>query len=81
MTPTHPYDRIDEEHAHFRRKILGRRRWLVSWDRRDDGRWLARVSCPHLPMTIVRSGITRCEAIRFATEFLEDLAPREEPIR
>lgn len=69
------YNRRDEEHARFRRAVLGRRQWLVSWEERGDGRWLARVSCPQLPMTIERSGNTRCEAIRFATEFLEDLVP------
>jgi hypothetical protein len=67
-------DRWDIRRAVSRRDRLGRRRWLVNWQRRPDGWWLARVSCPRVPITIERAGPTRCQAIRRAAEALALLA-------
>lgn len=67
------HDRHDEAEAVRVREDLGRRGRLVSWRRRRDGRWLARVSDPEFPGTIERSGRTRCEAIRLAASYLAGL--------
>jgi hypothetical protein len=67
-------DRWDDLRAIRRRADLARRRWLVSWHRRGDGSWLARVSSPDLPVTIERASSTRCRAIDRAARYLADLA-------
>jgi hypothetical protein len=64
-------DRVDEHRARRLRFQLGRRRWLVSWQRQDDGRWLARLSCPSLVFTLERSGKTRTAAIAHAVSTLD----------
>ncbi len=63
-------DRRDEHHAGSRREVLGRRRWLLSWRRHHDGRWLVRLSCPEFPETVERCCPTRREAIARAEEAL-----------
>lgn len=60
------FDGRDQRRAQLLRLELGARLWLVSWSRRRDGRWLARVSCPQFDATFERSGWSRCEAIRRA---------------
>jgi hypothetical protein len=62
---------MDERRARRLRFQLGRRRWLVSWQRRSDGRWLARLSCPSLVFTLERSGKTRTAAIAHAMRTLD----------
>ncbi len=66
-------DRWDDQWAKRRRADLAHRRWLVSWQRRDDGQWLARVSSPDLPVTIERARSTRCRAIEAAVKYLAEL--------
>lgn len=55
------------------RAAYGRRRWLISWERRPDGRWAARLSCPDRPETVVRHGTTRCRAACAADRALRRL--------
>jgi hypothetical protein len=64
-------DRMDERRARRLRFQLGRRRWLVSWQRQSDGRWLARLSCPSLVFTLERTGTTRTAAIARALRTLD----------
>jgi hypothetical protein len=64
-------DRWDERRARRLRFRLGERRWLVSWHRRSDGRWAARLSCPSLVFTLERTGKTRTAAIAHAVRTLE----------
>ena len=59
--------RLDERVARQRRRELGERLWLLSWQRDPDGRWRARLSCPELPRTVERTGWTRCAAITRST--------------
>jgi hypothetical protein len=66
-------DRLDERGARRLRHVLGQDRWLVSWERADDGRWRARLSCPVLITTLERTGRSRTEAIRRATRALAHL--------
>jgi hypothetical protein len=76
----HLLDAWDDREARLLRAELGGHRWLVSWTRRDDGRWLARVSCPSLPTTVERDGRSRCRAIRRAEAALHRLlGPDDEP--
>jgi hypothetical protein len=56
-------DHVDERRARRLRFQIGQRRWLVSWHRKSDGRWLARLSCPSLVFTLERTGKTRTAAI------------------
>lgn len=65
-------DRRDDRRARRRRDELGRRRWLVSWQSRRDGWWVARVSCPQDPETVERAGATRLDAIESAERALAD---------
>jgi hypothetical protein len=64
-------DRMDERRARRLRFQLGQRRWLVSWQRRSDGRWLVRLSCPSLVFTLERTGKTRTAAIAQAVRTLD----------
>jgi hypothetical protein len=64
-------DHVDEHRARQLRFRLGQRRWLVSWQRLNDGRWLARLSCPSLVFTLERSGKTRTAAIAHAIRTLD----------
>jgi hypothetical protein len=57
---------VDERRARRLRLRFGQRRWLVSWQRQPDGRWLARLSCPSLVFTLERIGSTRTAAIAHA---------------
>lgn len=70
-------DQWDDHWAVRRRAVLARRRWLVSWTRREDGSWLARVSAPELPVTIERAGKSRRLAIQRATKYLAELTRDE----
>ncbi|RUL85733.1 hypothetical protein [Tautonia sociabilis] len=63
-------DDRDARRADRLRRSLGRMRWLISWERRGDGRWVARLSCPELPETVARCGRSRCEAARRAARVL-----------
>ena len=56
-------DRLDERRARHRRATLGLKRWLLSWHRRADGRWVARLSGPATVRTIERAARTRAAAI------------------
>ena len=60
------FDGVDEDRAIKLRVDLGKKRWLLSWEPRDDGAWLARISPPGPSRTIVRHGRTRVEAIERA---------------
>lgn len=62
-------DQQDDHEARRLRDEHGRRGWLLSWYRRDDG-WNARLSCPDDPDTHERQGPTRAEAIRSVVEAL-----------
>jgi hypothetical protein len=66
-------DRVDEHRARRLRFRLGQRRWLVSWQRQKDGRWLARLSCPSLVFTLERSGGSRTAAIAHAIRTLDTI--------
>jgi hypothetical protein len=57
---------LDERRARRLREELGRRRWLVSWQRDPDGRWRARLSGPETPRTVERTARTRSRAIERA---------------
>lgn len=61
----------DERWARLMREEFGRRRWILSWQRREgaDG-WIARLSCPRLAETIEREGNSRCHAIGRANRAL-----------
>ncbi len=81
-------DRIDERRAIRRRDRFGRRRWLLSWGRADApdsgatgrGPWLARLSCPELPLTVERRGRSLRQAIGRAEAALTFLlSPPEAP--
>jgi len=63
-------DARDRRRAQRLQRMLGARRWLISWQPRPDGRWTARLSCPELPVTIARHGRTRCQAARNASRAL-----------
>jgi hypothetical protein len=56
-------DKRDDQRARVLRANYGRRGWLVSWRRLEDGSWLARLSCPEWPETVEATGATRCRAI------------------
>ena len=60
------FDGSDEKHAIKLRGDFGRIRWLLSWEPEDDGTWIARISAPGAPRTIIRHGKTRVEAIERA---------------
>jgi hypothetical protein len=64
------FDRLDERRARRRRLALGKRQWLVSWERAVDGGWRARLSCPSLVSTLERTGKTRTKAIDRSTRAL-----------
>lgn len=64
------WDRLDERRARRRRARLGRRLWLVSWQRGDGGGWWARLSSPSLLYTLERTGRTRSQAIDRAVRAL-----------
>lgn len=65
--PARVFDRLDERLAVARRAAFGRRRWLLSWHRRPDGSWLARLSGPGAERTVERSARTRsCAILRAA---------------
>jgi hypothetical protein len=66
-------DRLDERTARRLRRVLGQDRWLVSWQRENDGFWRARLSCPLVSTTLERTGRTRTEAIDRATRALTHL--------
>jgi hypothetical protein len=68
--PARIFNRLDERLAVARRAALGRRRWLLSWHRRPDGSWLARLSGPGFERTIERSALTRSGSILLATRAL-----------
>lgn len=55
-------DGIDEWRATQIRNRLGARGWLLSWSR-ESRRWVARLSRPEFPRTIVRTGRDRIDAI------------------
>ncbi len=57
----------DELRARNLREEFGRRSWLVSWNQLEQGLWLARLSCPEVPVTVERKGRTRCEAVQRAS--------------
>src|SRR5438128_2094524 len=56
-------DFMDERVARRHRRVFGRRRLLLSWQREPDGRWKARLSGPGLVHTIERTGRSRRRAI------------------
>ncbi len=56
-------DRLDERLALARRAEFGRRLWLLSWHRRPDATWTARLSGPGFERTVERSARTRAFAI------------------
>lgn len=62
-------DHQDEQEARRLRDEQGRRGWLLSWYRRDDG-WNARLSCPRDPDTREGLGPTRVGAIRGVVDAL-----------
>jgi hypothetical protein len=64
------FDRLDEHRARRLRSALGRRQWLVSWDRLGDGCWRARLSCPSFDSTLERTGKSRARAIGRASRAL-----------
>lgn len=66
-------DVLDERAAQRLQGTLGRRRWLVSWQRDANGRWRARLSGPELIHTIERTGGTRWRAIRRSVGALDRL--------
>jgi len=65
------FDGVDEDRAMKLRIHFGQRRWVVSWEPREDGTWLARISSPGVSRTIVRHGRTRVEAIDRAARTLQ----------
>jgi hypothetical protein len=67
------FDRVDERRARRLRCRLGQRRWLLSWQQQSDGRWLARLSCPALVVTLERAGRTRTAAIAHAVRTLNSI--------
>jgi hypothetical protein len=66
-------DRLDERRAVRLRAVLGKDRWLVSWQYEGDRRWRARLSCSLLVSTLERTGRTRTEAIGRAAQALDRL--------
>lgn len=69
-------DALDRARARWHRHALWRQAWLVSWERRaaaDHEPWVARLSCPELPVTIARRGRSRCHALRRARIALDRL--------
>lgn len=68
---TEAFDRFDERRACGRRERLGRRWWLLSWQREGRGLWMARLSGPEVMDTIERSGLTRCAAITRSTRAMK----------
>lgn len=79
-TAARVFDRLDERLARLRREAFGRRGWLLSWQRRPDGSWLARLSGPGLARTIERSARTRsCAILRTARVMARIRAFRAQP--
>jgi hypothetical protein len=74
-------DRLDERLAVRKRRALGPRGWLVSWQRCPDGRWLARLSGPESVRTIERSGRTRASAISRSARALDRLSVLRKCVR
>ncbi|GIW88406.1 MAG: hypothetical protein KatS3mg108_2730 [Isosphaeraceae bacterium] len=69
-------DGLDAVRACRLRRRLWRRSWLVSWERRlspTGGCWVARLSCPELPITVARRGRSRCQALERARTALNRL--------
>jgi len=66
-------DRLDEGRARRLRVRLGKRLWLVSWNRHGDGLWRARLSCPSLVSTLERTATSRAQAIEHAVHALSRL--------
>jgi hypothetical protein len=64
------FDGSDEKQAIKLRADFGRIRWLLSWESEDDVTWIARISAPGAPRTIIRHGKTRVEAIERAIDTL-----------
>ncbi|HEU5117089.1 MAG TPA: hypothetical protein VFT74_10525 [Isosphaeraceae bacterium] len=76
LQPSRLLDRIDDFRARRMRAALGARRWLLSWSQdlaATRYSWLARVSCPELPLTIERRGRSRIGASVRAQRALERL--------
>ena len=76
LLPSRLLDRIDDFRARRMRADLGARRWLLSWSQDLASTrypWLARVSCPELPLTIERRGRSRIGASVRAQRALERL--------
>jgi hypothetical protein len=66
-------DALDERGARRRRRELGRRGLLLSWQREPDGRWKARLSGPGLVQTLERTGRSRRRAIDRSARALDRL--------
>ncbi|GAC1469672.1 MAG: hypothetical protein NVSMB9_13740 [Isosphaeraceae bacterium] len=79
----HPYwflvrflDRRDERQACSHREEFGGRRWVLSWHRRSDGLWTARLSGPEVVRTLERTARTRRKAIARAARAMSSLSAR-----
>jgi hypothetical protein len=72
-------DARDARFAGRLREDYGARGWLISWERRGDARWVARLSCPAFPETVTRRGRTRCHAARRAEQALRLLLSEDDP--
>jgi|GEM_PF-7005384 len=67
----------DKDKADHMRFELGCAGWLVSWVERDDGTWLAKVSCSRHEETIHAVGKTRTAAIKSASLKLAEIIKAE----
>jgi hypothetical protein len=75
------FDALDAARARRERRRLWRRAWLVSWDRpaaEAGTTWVARLSCPQLPITVARRGRSRCQALGRARAALDRLLSNAE---